>query len=174
MGSLPMRPTGGPPLVLRCTFWYSRYGQAARATFRFHMSPNIEFVDGVERVDFGTVHEWLTNSYWSPGITREKVEKAAHHSSLVVGAYDGDKQIGYLRVVSDLTRFAWICDVYVALEYRGQGIAKAMVRHAVDHPEHSDLRRWLLATRDAHPIYAECGFVQLPEPKRWMILLKDP
>jgi GNAT superfamily N-acetyltransferase len=131
----------------------------------------IEIVEGVDRVDFDTVHSWLTTAYWSEGIDRPSVERAARNSSLVVGAFDGDTQVAYLRVVSDRTRFAWLCDVFVAESHRGRGIAKAMVRYALDHPEHQSLRRWLLATRDAHGVYAECGFIPLPEPQRWMVRL---
>lgn len=132
----------------------------------------IEISDDLSRVDFDRVHSWLTTSYWSPGIEREKVERAARGSSLVVGAYDGEFQVGYLRIVSDRATFAWVCDVYVAETHRKQGIAKAMLRNALAHPDHQGLRRWLLATRDAHPIYAECGFVPLPEPQRWMVRLR--
>lgn len=125
----------------------------------------------MEGVDFHLVHSWLTTSYWSPGIARVRVEAAARGSSLVVGAYDGDRQVGYCRVVSDRVTFAWLCDVWVDAPYRGQGIAKAMVRFATADANHQGLRRWLLATRDAHPIYAECGFELLPEPEKWMVRL---
>ena len=86
--------------------------------------------DSLERIDFERIHGWLTETYWSPGIARQTVEKGARRSSLVVGAYHKGTQVGYLRVVSDTTRFAWICDVYVAEANRGQGLAKAMVRFA--------------------------------------------
>ena len=130
-----------------------------------------EIAEGLERVDFARVHGWLATAYWSPGVSRERVERAAHHSSLVVGAYaPGGDQVGYLRVVSDLTTFAWICDVFVAEAHRGRGVASAMVRFALTHPEHRGLRRWLLATADAHALYAAAGFRPLPAPERWMLL----
>ena len=103
-------------------------------------------------------------------MVREKVERAARNSSLVVGAYRGGEQVGYLRLVSDKTTFAWVCDVYVDEVHRGRGIARAMVRFALAHPEHQGLRRWLLATQDAHDIYAACGFKPLDNPERWMFL----
>lgn len=130
----------------------------------------IEIAEGLGRVDFERVHGWLSSTYWSPGVAREKVERAARNSSLVVGAYADETQVGYLRVVSDKTTFAWICDVYVDEAYRGRGIARAMVTHALNHPEHQGLRRWLLATADAHGVYAECGFKPLDNPERWMFL----
>ena len=82
-------------------------------------------------------------------------------------------QVGYMRVISDKATFAWICDVFVAEAHRGQKIAGAMVRFAQAHPDHKGLRRWVLATRDAHPVYAGVGFTPLPEPARWMIYLPD-
>jgi GNAT superfamily N-acetyltransferase len=129
-----------------------------------------EIDDDVSRLDFARLHDWLTNSYWSPGITRERVERAATGSSLVVGAYFNDLHVGYLRVVSDRATFAWIADVFVDPDHRGRGIATAMLQFTLEHPQHQNLRRWLLATRDAHDVYAKCGFEPLPHPERFMIL----
>lgn len=126
---------------------------------------------GPENTDFHAVHPWLASSYWSPGTTREMVERAARHSSLVVNAWDEDQQVGYLRVVSDRATFAWVADVFVAEAARGRGIAQAMVSVALNHPEHQGLRRWLLATRDAHGLYERFGFGPLPFPERWMVRL---
>ena len=128
-----------------------------------------EIDDARERVDFDRVHAWLRETYWSPEVARERVERAACHSSLVVGAYHSGDQVGYLRVVSDCATFAYVCDVYVDAAHRKQGVAKAMMRFALAHPEHQNLRRWLLATRDAHAVYAEVGFEPLTPPERWMV-----
>lgn len=125
--------------------------------------------DDLGRIDFARVHGWLTTAYWSPDVPRERVERAARHSSLVVGAYWNGEQVGYLRVVSDRTTFAWVCDVFVEEAHRQRGLAKAMVRFALQHPEHQGLRRWLLATADAHAVYRACGFEPLSSPERWMI-----
>jgi GNAT superfamily N-acetyltransferase len=130
--------------------------------------------DNQERLDFERVHAWLASTYWSPGVARERVEKAARNSSLVVGVYQGDEQVGYLRIVSDKTTFAWVCDVFVDEAHRGKGIARAMVRYAQDHPDHLELRRWILATRDAHDVYAGVGFELIPNPERWMIWFPPP
>jgi GNAT superfamily N-acetyltransferase len=139
-----------------------------------------ELDDDRTRIDFERVHSWLTNTYWSPGIAQEKVERAAKGSSLVLGVYqkssgenESGQQVGYMRVISDKATFAWICDVFVDEAHRGQKIASAMVSFALAHPEHQGLRRWVLATRDAHPVYAGVGFTPLPEPDRWMIHLPD-
>jgi len=130
-----------------------------------------ELSEDLNRIQFDRVHHWLTNSYWSPGIARSKVEKAAANSALVVSAFLDGVQVGYLRVISDRTTFAWICDVYVDQGARGAGIGKAMVRYALEHPEFQGLRRWALATKDAHGVYEACGFIPLPMPERWMAFL---
>jgi GNAT superfamily N-acetyltransferase len=128
-----------------------------------------EIDDDQSRLDFKRVHAWLASTYWSPGVARERVEKAARNSSLVIGVYQGEIQVGYLRIVSDKTTFAWVCDVFVDETHRGKGIAKAMVRYAQEHPEHLGLRRWILATKDAHDVYSGVGFELIPNPERWMI-----
>jgi GNAT superfamily N-acetyltransferase len=133
-----------------------------------------EIDDDPTRIDFERVHGWLASSYWSPDVTREKVESAARGSSLVVGAYKDGEQAGYLRVVSDKATFAWICDVFVDEMHRRSGLAKAMVRFALEHPEHQGLRRWLLASRDAHDVYRAVGFETLPTPEKWMTYIPEP
>ena len=129
--------------------------------------------EGLDPVDFDMVHSWLTTSYWSPGVSIEKVRRAAANSSLVLGVYKGSEQAGYMRVVSDRTTFAWVADVWVGENHRSQGLAKAMVRHAMAHPEHQSFRLWVLSTRDAHGVYGECGFQPLPEPSRFMVKLPN-
>jgi GNAT superfamily N-acetyltransferase len=79
-----------------------------------------------------------------------------------------------LRVVSDNTTFAWVCDVIVDDAYRGRGVGRAMVRFAQQHPDLQGLRRWILATRDAHGVYADCGFEPIINPERWMIYIPNP
>jgi GNAT superfamily N-acetyltransferase len=133
--------------------------------------------DDAARIDFARVHGWLASTYWSPGVSRELVERAARGSSLVIGAYqqsNGGAQVGYMRLVSDRATFAWICDVYVDESHRGNGLARAMLRFALAHPEHQSLRRWLLATRDAHGVYEALGFEPLTNPQRWMALHPNP
>jgi len=133
-----------------------------------------------DRLDFDRIHAWLSSTYWSPGVERDRVERAAAYSSLVIGAYlqtdesiATGEQVGYMRVISDRATFAYICDVYVDEVHRGQGIATAMLRFALADPEHQNLRRWLLVTRDAHAVYASVGFQTLPTPERWMALLPN-
>ena len=145
-------------------------GQAALNTQPSTLNPPFELDDSRARLDMDRIHDWLASTYWSPGVAPERVERAVAGSSLVVGAYVGGEQVGVLRVVSDRATFAWICDVYVDEAHRGRGIARAMVRYALAHPEHQGLRRWLLATRDAHGVYEACGFKPLDNPESWLFL----
>ena len=138
------------------------------------VSGEFELDDSLARIDFERVHGWLASSYWSPGVERAKVEKAARNSALVVGAYADGRQVGYMRVVSDRTTFAWVCDVIVDETFRGRGVGRAMVKFAQEHPDLQGLRRWVLATRDAHGVYAERGFEPIVEHERWMIYRPCP
>lgn len=134
----------------------------------------IEIRLGPEQADFDAIHSMLANSYWSPGISKEKIERAAEHTSLVINAYIDGCQVGYARVISDRTTFAWLADVIVHPDFQGQGVAKAMLQAAVDDPGHQGLRRWVLATKDAHSLYEKFGFELIPNPERWMIRLQKP
>jgi GNAT superfamily N-acetyltransferase len=119
-------------------------------------------------LDIDAVHDFLANeSYWaktrSPEQTRTAIE-----NSLCFGLYDGGRQIGFARVVSDFATFAYIGDVYVLEEYRGRGLSKWLMRTIVEHPQLQGLRRRVLATRDAHGLYEQFEFAALRHPERWM------
>lgn len=133
------------------------------------MSVRIE--KSIEVVDFRLVTSWLAQSYWSPGILQDRVERAARNSSLVLSAWVGDQMVGYARVVSDQTTFAWLADVWVDEGHRGLGIARLIVGTALADPDHQGLRRWVLATKDAHGVYEKVGFRPLPNPERWMVFM---
>lgn len=125
------------------------------------------------RVDVVAVHRWLSErEYWALGRTIETQRRAIEHSALVVGAYsaDGD-QVGFARMVSDLATFGWLADVYVVEEARGTGLGVAMVEAIVEHPDVVTIKRQLLATADAHDLYARFGYEPLSEPERWMFRL---
>jgi GNAT superfamily N-acetyltransferase len=127
-----------------------------------------EICSDIARIDWARVHGWLTTSYWTPGISLERVRRGGENSALVLGAYwKGAEQAGYLRVVSDKTRFAYLCDVWVEEKHRGKGLARAMVQVALEHPDFATVN-WLLATQDAHGVYAKLGFTPLQHPDRWM------
>lgn len=128
--------------------------------------------DDFALIDFDVVHHFLTNCYWSPGISRELVERAARHSmcfGVYKGSRDGERaQVGFARVVSDRATYAYLADVFVLEEHRGQGLSKLLMRAIMSHPELQGLRRWMLMTRDAHGLYTQFGFTQLPHPDRAM------
>ena len=114
------------------------------------------------RLDIDAIHAYLTRSYWSPGIPRDIVERAARNS-LCFGVYlrATGAQVAFTRVVTDYATFAYLCDVYVLEEHQGHGLGKAMMRAAVAHPALSGARRVMLATRDAHGLYRQYGFVDV-------------
>ena len=130
---------------------------------------NITIRNGFERMDFERVTRMLSQSYWCPGIKIEEVKQGAINSTLVVGAFlDQCKQIGYARVVSDKTRFAYILDVYVDDEYRRQGIGQQMIKHILAHDDLKSVYQWLLITKDAHGVYAKADFTPVSRPGDWM------
>lgn len=120
------------------------------------------------RLDVGLIHTFLSEeSYWARERTEEQT-RTAIENSICFGLYNGDKQIGFARVVSDKATFAYVGDVFVLSEYRGQGLSKWLMQEIVDHPELQGLRRWVLATRDAHGLYEQFEFAPLRHPDRWM------
>lgn len=119
------------------------------------------------RIDLGVVHGFLTACYWSEGISRETVQRAIDHS-LVFGLHHGGEQIGFARVVSDFTSFAYLADVFVLEAWRGRGLARFLMECITAHPELQGLRRWVLLTRDAHELYRPFGFTEIAHPERWM------
>jgi len=126
--------------------------------------------DALERIDFAVCHGWLSGSYWSPGITRAEVEHGFRNSTLVVGAYREGVQVGCLRVASDRTRFAYVMDVFVEPGSRSQGLGKALMRFALEHPDLALVYKWLLGTADAHDVYRALGFDNVVQPERLMSL----
>lgn len=124
---------------------------------------NYEIDDSITRQNFDKVYAWLASTYWwEHGLTREKTERGARHSGLVIGVYQNDVQVAFARVVSDTIRFAWIADVFVDPSHRNRGLARAMVRFALDHPDLNDVARWVLATKDAHDVYRPLGLTNCP------------
>jgi GNAT superfamily N-acetyltransferase len=125
------------------------------------------------RLDIGAMHAYLTRSYWSPGIPRATVERAARHS-LCFGLYErsSGRQVGLARVVNDLATFAYLCDVYVLEEHRGRGLGKFMMQTVMAHPALTGARRAMLGTRDAHGLYAQYGFHAPPNDGVLMQILR--
>ena len=125
------------------------------------------------RLDVAAIHGYLTRSYWSPGIPIEVVERALRQS-LCFGVYEsaGGAQVGLARVVTDYATFAYLCDVYVLEEHRGHGLGKRMMRELMAHPALSGARRVMLATRDAHGLYAGFGFLEAGAAKNLMEIVR--
>jgi N-acetylglutamate synthase-like GNAT family acetyltransferase len=123
-------------------------------------------------LDITAIHDFLSNrSYWAQGIGRDRIERAIQNS-ITFGIYSGQEQAAYARVVTDYATFGWVCDVFVSENHRGKGLSKLMMRAVVAHPDLSNLRRLVLATADAHGLYAQVGFEPLPQPERWMMVSK--
>ena len=121
------------------------------------------------RLDVDAIHAFLTTTYWSPGISRDVVARAIA-GSVCIGAFDGEAQVGFARLVTDRATFAYLADVYVLEPYRGGGLARRMLDALFDHVQVQGLRRMMLATRDAHELYAKYGFIPLGAPDRFMEL----
>jgi GNAT superfamily N-acetyltransferase len=119
------------------------------------------------KLDVGVIAEFLASSYWAKGVPAATVKKSLA-SSLCFALLDGDRQIGFARVISDRTTIAYVADVFVLPAFRGRGLATWLMQCVVSHPELQKLRRWMLATRDAHGLYAKVGFTPLRKPEVFM------
>jgi GNAT superfamily N-acetyltransferase len=122
---------------------------------------------GSHAQDLEAIHGFLTNSYWSPGVPIEVVERAIANS-LCFGLFRGKDQVGFARVITDKATFAYLADVYVLESHRGQGLSKWLLEVIQRHEDLQGLRRFMLATRDAHGLYAQFGFTALANPSRMM------
>lgn len=122
------------------------------------------------RLQIDVIQKFLSEeSYWAKSRTLEQT-RTAIENSICFGIYDDEKQIGFARVVSDQATFAYIGDVFVLSEYRGHGLSKWLMQAMLEHPDLQGLRRWILATKDAHGLYSQYGFHELTFPERWMEL----
>jgi N-acetylglutamate synthase-like GNAT family acetyltransferase len=123
------------------------------------------------RLDMDAIVDMLTRAYWATGRPREKTERA-FQNSLVFGVYDGYRQIGMARVVTDFSIFAYLCDVFIHEDYRTRGLGKWLMQTVMSHPDLAEMRRWLLVTSDAHELYKKYGFTTIEDPERWMQLFR--
>lgn len=118
-------------------------------------------------INLKAVHAYLAGAYWSEEIPQDIVARAIE-SSLCFSLLNGDRQIGFARVVTDRATFAYLCDVYVLEEYRGKGLGKWLIGEVMSHPDLQGLRRFILLTRDAHGLYSQFGFTSLGNPDSYM------
>jgi GNAT superfamily N-acetyltransferase len=126
------------------------------------------------KLDRGAIHEFLRGSYWARGIPRDVVDRSIENS-LCFGLYEGERFIGFARVISDSATFGYLSDVFVLESHRGRGLAAWFMETVLSHPDLRGIRRWMLATRDAHGLYRKVGFTELSQPERIMEkLLANP
>ena len=119
------------------------------------------------KLDVDAIHKYLSQCYWAEGIPREIVEKSLKNS-LCFGLFREGDQIGLARVVTDCATYAYLCDVYVLEEFRGKGLGVWLMECVMSHPDLKGLRRFSLATRDAHGLYKKFGFAELEKPQSRM------
>jgi GNAT superfamily N-acetyltransferase len=142
------------------------------STTEWHRSEYLISTDR-SRLNIPLIHDYLSHSaYWAFGRKLEVVQRSIDNS-LCFGLYQTnieskDQQIGFARVVTDYATFAWLADVFILEEQRGQGLSKWLIEVIVSHPQLQGLRRWMLATKDAHELYRRFGFADLQDPARWM------
>jgi len=139
-------------------------------SFESHRGPFTISTDPA-RLDMNTIIDFLSRAYWAKGRPEERTEKA-FDNSLVFGMYEASRQIGLARVVTDYSIFAYLCDVFIHEDYRTHGLGKWLVQSVLEHPELVSVRRWLLATNDAHGLYQQFGFKPMTEPEKWMLRLR--
>jgi len=113
------------------------------------------------------IHSYLSRSYWSENIPQETVKKAIENS-LCFGVYNNNIQIGFARVISDYTTFAYLADVFILEKERGKGLSKFLMECILKHKQLQGLRNFCLMTKDAHSLYARYGFKNIPQPENFM------
>ena len=120
------------------------------------------------RLDLTVIQRYIgEESYWGKGRSLEVVRRSVENS-LPFGVYRGEEFVGFARVVTDYATFAWVADVFVLEAHRGRGLSKWLMEVVQSHPDLQGLRRFLLATKDAHGLYAQCGFRALEHPDAFM------
>lgn len=119
-------------------------------------------------LDIDTIYNYLDKeSYWAKGIPKQKLEQAIANS-ICFGVYHDKKQIGFARVITDKASFAYLADVFVLAGHRGVGLSKWLMQTILAHPDLQGMRRWMLATADAHGLYKQFGFNPITKPERFM------
>lgn len=130
---------------------------------------NVNIKSGIESMDFDRVTEMLSKAWWCTGIKINEIKQGAYNSALVAGVFLPDQiQIGYARVISDKTRFAYILDVYIDENYRGKGAGQKLINYILAHDDLKDVYQWLLITKDAHYFYSKSGFTPTSRPSDWL------
>ena len=123
--------------------------------------------DDKTKLDVELIHKFLTSSYWAEGRTIESVKKSIEHS-FCFGVYKDGTQIGFARIVTDYTIYAYLMDVFILEEHRGKGFSKLLLRKIFEDDRFKSIKKWMLATKDAHTLYAQFGFQSIKNPDRLM------
>ncbi|HEY7752175.1 MAG TPA: GNAT family N-acetyltransferase [Ignavibacteriaceae bacterium] len=123
--------------------------------------------DDKSKLDVKLIHNFLTNSYWGNGRTLEEVNRSIEHS-FCFGIYSGNKQVGFARVLTDFVIFAYLMDVFIIEEYRGRGLSKILLERIFNDVRFSKIKKWMLATDDAHTLYEKFGFKMIEHPEKLM------
>jgi N-acetylglutamate synthase-like GNAT family acetyltransferase len=122
------------------------------------------------KMDIKAIHDFLSKySGWSDNISIEKV-KTSIDNSLNFGVFHKEQQIGFARVISDFSTIAYLGDIYILDDYRGQGLSKKLMNIVMTHPNLQGLRRWILLTSTADWLYEKYGFAKVPKPEIYMEL----
>jgi len=114
-------------------------------------------------LDVAVIHGFLVGSYWAAGVPLDVVERSIENS-LAFGLYEENRQIGFARVITDHATFAYLADVFILEDFRGRGLGEWLIEAVMSHPDLQGLRRWMLATRNAHGLYRKSGFAELKYP----------
>jgi len=128
---------------------------------------NISISTDKTLLNVSMIHDFLRQSYWAKDRSLETIQTSIEHS-FCFGLYHNKQQIGFARVVSDCSIFAYIMDVFVLDDYRGQGLGKLFMQYILDESALKNVRKWMLGTRDAHGLYRQLGFTDIPAPELWM------
>jgi GNAT superfamily N-acetyltransferase len=129
--------------------------------------PNYTLSADKSKLDPSVIHRFLTESYWSKGCSMDNVLRRIENS-MCFGVFADTIQVGFARVITDKASFAYVADVFILENHRGQGLSKQLVAFMLAHPDLQNLRRWTLATRDAHGLYQQFGFVPFGKPELWL------
>ncbi|TDD57629.1 N-acetyltransferase [Kribbella antibiotica] len=130
--------------------------------------------DDTARIDIDAVHGFLRTAYWSPNVPRDVVERSIAGSLNVAVYAPTGELVAFARAATDRATYAWIADVFVLPEHRGHGLGKFVMSSLLGHPDMQGLRRLMLATKDAHELYRQYGFTELPDLTTMMVIRHDP
>ena len=131
------------------------------------MMEEIIISDDKSKLDIELIHKFLTTSYWAKGRTIDEVKNSIEHS-ICFGVYKDGKQIGFARILTDYTVIAYLMDVFILEEFRGKGFSKLLLKRIFDDDKFKRVKKWMLATKDAHSLYAQFGFGEIKNPDRLM------